>query len=193
MTPSGSSSLLSTVAFKPVDAAALARVPGVSRLETYRGSFLDWGKRRLWVIAPPADGERPLPSSQLVSGSLALATARFRRGGWAVLSQALAAEHHLRVGDAFTLPSPRPQRMRLAAVTTNLGWPPGAIILSSARLRARVGEPRSERIRDPDRAGCAGGGGARSCPAGAGTRERPDGGNGRGTRPAPLRCWRLRG
>jgi putative ABC transport system permease protein len=132
VTPSGSSSLLSTVAFKPVDAAALARVPGVSRLETYRGSFLDWGKRRLWVIAPPADGERPLPSSQLVSGSLALATARFRRGGWAVLSQALAAEQHLRVGDAFTLPSPRPQRMRLAAVTTNLGWPPGAIILSSA-------------------------------------------------------------
>ncbi len=48
-----------------------------------------------------------------------------------MLSQALAAEHHLHVGEAFTLPSPRPTRLRVAALTTNLGWPPGAIILSS--------------------------------------------------------------
>jgi putative ABC transport system permease protein len=62
---------------------------------------------------------------------LALATARVRQGGWAVLSQTLAAEHHLHVGEEFTLPSPRPQTLRIAGLTTNLGWPPGVITLSS--------------------------------------------------------------
>ncbi len=49
-----------------------------------------------------------------------------------VLSQALALEHHLHVGEVFTLPSPRPLTLHVAALTTNLGWPPGALILSSA-------------------------------------------------------------
>jgi putative ABC transport system permease protein len=48
-----------------------------------------------------------------------------------VLSQVLAAEHHLVIGDAFTLPSLQPVRLRVAALSTNLGWPPGAIILNS--------------------------------------------------------------
>ena len=49
-----------------------------------------------------------------------------------MLSQALACEYHLQIGQSFTLPSPRPLSMRLAGVTTNLGWPPGAVILNSA-------------------------------------------------------------
>ncbi|MGA9316102.1 MAG: FtsX-like permease family protein, partial [Solirubrobacteraceae bacterium] len=50
---------------------------------------------------------------------------------WVALSQALADENHLRVGEAFTLPSPQPETFRVAALTTNLGWPPGAIVLNS--------------------------------------------------------------
>jgi putative ABC transport system permease protein len=72
-----------------------------------------------------------VPAGQLISGNLKLASERVRQGGWMVLSQALADEHHLRVGQAFTLPSPRPLTLRVAALTTNLGWPPGAIILSA--------------------------------------------------------------
>ena len=56
---------------------------------------------------------------------------RVRRGGWAVLSQALAAEYRLHLGQAFQLPSPRPVRLRVAAISTNLSWPSGAIILSA--------------------------------------------------------------
>jgi putative ABC transport system permease protein len=130
--PSGSSSIQPTTPFTAVNTAALARVPGVSQLGAYRGSFLDWGDRRLWVIAPASDVEHPVPAGQVISGNSKLASERVREGGWAVLSQDLASEHHLRVGQAFTLPSPRPQRMRVAALTTNLGWPPGAIILSSS-------------------------------------------------------------
>ena len=129
--PSGGSSLQSTVPFKAIDIAAVASVPGVSRLGLYRGSFLDWSERRLWVLAPALDLGHLLAADQLLSGNPRLAAARVQAGGWAVLSKALAAEHHLHVGEAFTLPSPRPQRMRVAALTTNLGWPPGAIVLSS--------------------------------------------------------------
>ncbi|MGA9315811.1 MAG: FtsX-like permease family protein, partial [Solirubrobacteraceae bacterium] len=56
---------------------------------------------------------------------------RLKEHGWVALSQALADENHLRVGEAFTLPSPRPETFRVAALTTNLGWPPGAIVLNS--------------------------------------------------------------
>jgi putative ABC transport system permease protein len=146
--PSGESSLQTTIPFKAVDVAALSRLPGVSRLGLYRGSFLDWGQRRLWVFAPADDVEHPVPAGQLLSGDPSLASARVHAGGWAVLSEALAAEHHLRVGEAFTLPSPRPQSLRLAGVTTNLGWPPGAIMLSSGSYdRAWTsGEPSAYEI-----------------------------------------------
>lgn len=128
--PRGRSSLMTTTQFKE-DATALARVPGVARLGVFRSSFLNWGDRRLWVRAPPSGTEHPIPSSQFRGNDLALASIRVRQGGWAVLSQTLAAEHDLRVGQMFTLPSPRPISLRVAGLTTNLGWPPGAIILSS--------------------------------------------------------------
>jgi putative ABC transport system permease protein len=129
--PSGRSSLQPTAPFTPIDTTALARVPGVRRISVYRGSFLNWGDRRLWVIAPSSSIEHPVPVDQVKSGDPELASALVRGGGWAVLSQALADEHHLRVGQMFTLPAPRPVRLRVAALTTNLGWPPGAVIINS--------------------------------------------------------------
>ncbi len=129
--PSGGSSLQTTVPFQKVDATSLASLPGVRRLSIYRGSFLDWGDRRIWVIAPAPSIEHPIPISQLLSGVPNTATARVRDGGWAVLSQSLVAEYHLHIGERFTLPSPRPTTLALAGVTTNLGWPPGAIVMNA--------------------------------------------------------------
>jgi putative ABC transport system permease protein len=132
ITPSGRSSLLTTTSFRPTDTAALARVPGVSRLSLYRGGFINWGQRRLWVLGPSSSIESPVPVSQVLVGNPTLASERLRQRGWAVLSEAVAAENHLRVGQAFTLPSPRPVILRVAALTTNLGWPPGVVMLNSA-------------------------------------------------------------
>jgi putative ABC transport system permease protein len=132
VTPAGSSSLLTTVSFKALDVGTLARVPGVRQLGAYRGSFLDWGDRRLWVLAPSGIAAHPVPPSQFIGKGVSVASGRVRRGGWAVLSQALANENHLRVGQAFTLPSPRPVTLRLAGVTTNLGWPPGVVMLNAS-------------------------------------------------------------
>jgi putative ABC transport system permease protein len=48
----------------------------------------------------------------------------------------LARHKQLRVGDRFTLPTPTGTlRLRVAAITTNLGWPPGGIILNAADYR----------------------------------------------------------
>jgi putative ABC transport system permease protein len=129
--PKGKTSIQPTTPFTALNTAALTRLPGVRRVTTYRGSFLDWGDRRLWVLAPASSITHPVPAGQVVNGNAGLASERVRAGGWASLSQALATEQHLHVGEAFTLPSPRPLRLRVAALTTNLGWPPGAVILNS--------------------------------------------------------------
>jgi putative ABC transport system permease protein len=130
--PPGEENLLATTPFRAVDVAALRRVPGVDAVEPLRGGLLDYGNRRVWVIGTPRGAVEPVPRGQLLSGGLATAVARMRGGGWAIVSQALANEDRLSIGQGFVLPSPRPERFRVAALITNLGWPPGAIIMSSA-------------------------------------------------------------
>ena len=130
--PAGSYNLLTVAPFPTTGTLGrLERLPGVRAVRIYRGGLLDWGERRVWVIAPPREATPPVPPTQLVQGSPAQASARLREGGWAVLSRGLAEERHLRVGDAFTLPAPVPSRFRVAALSTNIGWAPGAIVMSA--------------------------------------------------------------
>lgn len=144
VTPRGEANAFATTPFRGGSVAALAKLPGIRSVEVYRGSFLNWGDRRLWVLAPPSSGGNVIPRAELVRGSLGPAEARVRTGKWAVLSKALAEEQHLRIGQAFTLPSPQPTSFRLAALTTNLGWPPGAIVITSgAYARAWVSDSPS--------------------------------------------------
>ncbi|HYM44938.1 MAG TPA: FtsX-like permease family protein [Solirubrobacteraceae bacterium] len=110
----------------------VARAPGVGSVRVDQGEYLDVGARRMWVIARPRDGRTILPAGQLLEGSMARATGLLRQGGWAAVSSAFAAEHHLRVGDTFALPTPAgPARFGVAAITTNIGWPPGTITLNT--------------------------------------------------------------
>ena len=130
--PPGEQDLLTTTSFQGVPASTLSALPGVRSVGEYRAGFLEYGDRRVWVLAPPPSAASPIPPSQLVAGNLGLAESRLRAGGWAVLSKTLADAYHLRIGQTFTLPSPRASSFRIAAFTTNLGWPPGAIILNGA-------------------------------------------------------------
>jgi putative ABC transport system permease protein len=129
--PPGEGNLLATAPFPAPDVAALRSTPGVSAVEPLLGGLLDYEDRRVWVLGAPQGANEPIPPSQLLSGDLATAVARVRAGGWAAVSQALAQEHHLHIGEQFELPSPRPVTLRVAALITNLGWPPGAIILGA--------------------------------------------------------------
>ncbi len=116
--------------------AAIARAPGVASVREYQGQLLDVGNRRLWLRARPASDRTLIQASQLEQGNLAQATQRIRAGGWAAVSNGFAAQRHLRVGDTFALPTPSgTARLGVAAITTNVGWPPGAITLNDTDYR----------------------------------------------------------
>ncbi len=132
VSPAGSYNLLQTAPFPPTQQAQLERLPGVRAVGLYRSGLLNYGERRVLVIAPPRQATPLLSADQLVQGNVRQATARLRAGGWLVLSRALAAEHHLHIGQAFTLPSPDPQTFRLAALSTNMTWAPGAIVMNAS-------------------------------------------------------------
>jgi putative ABC transport system permease protein len=131
VSPAGVTSTLATTEFRPSQLGVLGRLPGVRAVGLYRGSFLNLSERRVLVIAPPGGALNPIPANTIVNGDLSLATGRLRSGGWAVVSQAIADEHHLHIGSSFTLPAPRPLTLRVAATGTNAGWAPGAIIVNS--------------------------------------------------------------
>jgi putative ABC transport system permease protein len=130
--PVGSYNLLQTAPFHPTLQGRLQRLPGVRTVGLYRSGLLDYGERRVLVTAPPRTAVPLVPANQIVQGDPRQAAARLRAGGWAVLSRALAEEHHLRIGEAFTLPSPDPRTFRVAALSTNLGWEPGAIVMNAS-------------------------------------------------------------
>ncbi len=131
VSPSGENNTLATTPFPDAVVSKLKHLKDVRSVTVYRGGFLDLGERRLWVIAPPKQSARPIPAGQLTEGNISLTSERLRAGGWAVLSEAVAHELHLHIGDSFTLPAPHPTTFRLAGLSTNSGWPPGAVVINS--------------------------------------------------------------
>lgn len=117
-------------------AREVARLPGVAAVREYYGGLLDVGDRRTWVIGRPVDDALLVPPSQLIDGDEVSANARLRLGGWVTVSAALAREHGAGLGSAIALPTPTGTReYRVAATTTNLGWGPGAIVMSAEDYR----------------------------------------------------------
>jgi putative ABC transport system permease protein len=113
-------------------AQAAARAAGVAAVSARQGSFLDVGSHRLWIRAAPPGSPAMILPSQLEDGGIARAGALMRRSGWAAVSSGFASEHGLRVGSPFTLPTPSGTvPFRVAAITTNIGWPPGTITLNT--------------------------------------------------------------
>ena len=122
----------------PPGVAALRTTPGIADVRIQRGGFLDVGDRRMWLLGRPVDDRIMIPPSQLRDGDLGQATRRLRAAGWATISDELADARDLAVGDSFVLPTPTgDKRFRVAAVTMNMGWIPGAVVIN-ARDYARV-------------------------------------------------------
>lgn len=112
--------------------AAIARLPDVASVRAGQGALLNVDERRLMIRAHNPDTPGIIQPSQVVDGNLARASELIRRGGWATVSQALASELGLHVGDYFSLPTPNGGlRLGVAAITTNLGWPAGAVTMST--------------------------------------------------------------
>lgn len=136
VTSAGRSLTTDSFQISPRQLARLRRDPALASVRVYQGGMHDIGGRRIWVIARPRDDRQLIPASQLRDGDLASATARMRRSGWVSLSTSLAQRYEVGIGDAFMLPTPTgPRRFRVAAVTTNLSWGPGAVILNTHDYR----------------------------------------------------------
>jgi putative ABC transport system permease protein len=109
----------------------LQHVPGVRSVLPWRDSFLDLPGRRVWVLGVPPQLPAQIAPSQLIEGSLVTADRHLREGGWATLSQTLALQRHLHLGQRFTIPTPTGiASLRLAAITANYGWLSGAIVIN---------------------------------------------------------------
>jgi putative ABC transport system permease protein len=114
----------------------IASLPGVAEVRSYQGGYLDVDGRRIWIIARSPAVRNMIPPSQIVNGNLATATALLRTGGWITVSQQLAVAMHAKVRGLVTLPTPTGQAdYRVAAITTNLGWSAGAIVLNTSDYR----------------------------------------------------------
>jgi putative ABC transport system permease protein len=130
--PAGSYNLLQSTPFAAAQRARLEHLRGVRAVNLYRGGLLDYGERRTLVIAPSRRSTPLVPADQIVLGDPRQAEQRVRAGGWLVLSQAVASEQHLHIGESFELRSPDPMTFRVAALSTNIGWAPGAIIMNAS-------------------------------------------------------------
>ncbi|HTC60149.1 MAG TPA: FtsX-like permease family protein [Solirubrobacteraceae bacterium] len=113
--------------------ALIARTPGVASVSAHQGTFLDVGAQRLWIRAVPPGNPSMILSSELRQGNIVLGRVLMQQNGWAAVSSGFAAEHDLHVNSQFTLPTPSGSaRFKVAAITTNIGWPPGTITLNTS-------------------------------------------------------------
>jgi putative ABC transport system permease protein len=113
--------------------ARIAAVPGVARVSSFQGGFLELDNRRVWIIARPPSASRQVLASEILQGNAATADARLSESGWIAVSKQIAEAHHVGAGGTITLPTPTGDaRFRIAALTTNLAWPPGVIFIGSA-------------------------------------------------------------
>jgi putative ABC transport system permease protein len=115
---------------------------GVAAVRTFHGGFLDFAGRRVWIIARP-ESDRPLvPPTQIVDGDADSASARLRQRGWVTVSDQIARALGAVRGETVMLPTPTGNiPYRIAATTTNLGWPPGAIVMNSVDYRSAWAAP----------------------------------------------------
>jgi putative ABC transport system permease protein len=103
----------------------------VRQVLPWRSSFLDLPSRRVWVIGIPPQARESIAPVQLVNGTLHTTEQRLREGGWAVLSQQIADEMHVRLGQRVTLPvAAGTASFRLAATVHNYGWPSGTVLIN---------------------------------------------------------------
>lgn len=130
----GPASLLGTTPFTLTSRQVerVERLAAVRSVHRYGGSFLDVGDHRAWVLAPPSSVPQPILETQIREGTASLAERRVRAGGWLVLSDGIAAQEDVGVGESIVLPTPIPTKFRVAALSNNNGWPGGAIVMNAA-------------------------------------------------------------
>ena len=125
-------------------ASRLERLPESERRRIARG-FLNYGGRRVWVLAPPPTARGPMPPSQLVTGNLALANSRLREGGWAVISKG-SRTRIICMSGRHSHCHRRMRELSNRGTDDKSGMAAGCDRPRRRRLCTRMGKPRSERL-----------------------------------------------
>lgn len=147
ITTTGQSLTTDPFRLTPREMARLRSTPEVAAMRVYQGGMLDLPDRRVWLVARPPGDRMIVPASQVVDGALGPAQRALHEHGWATVSQMIADDMHLRVGDTFGLPTPTGTlRLRVAATTTNLGWGSGAIVINTHDYRRGWASPDASAI-----------------------------------------------
>jgi putative ABC transport system permease protein len=114
----------------------LASIPGVLSVNVYQSEFMNFGDRRVWVIARPPNAGSALLQSQIITGKAATAVSRLSQDGWVAVSRQIAEEGHIKLGHTLSLPTPTGVAgLKLAATTTNFGWAAGAVVMNTDDYR----------------------------------------------------------
>lgn len=123
-----------TTSFLPIrgDLTRIERLRGVTRVQEFQSEFMNMAHRRVVILARPPGTGGELLRTQILAGNFTAAQRHLREGGWATVSRQIAEEQGVGVGQTIQLPTPTGlAHFRLAALTTNFGWPGGAIVLST--------------------------------------------------------------
>jgi putative ABC transport system permease protein len=111
----------------------IARVPGVTAIHTFQNEFMNTASRRIVIVSRQPNTGAELLRTQLVAGDYTAAHARMQHGGWVAISKQIADEQHAHIGQDIDLPTPTGvAHFRVAALTTNFGWPGGAVLMDTA-------------------------------------------------------------
>jgi putative ABC transport system permease protein len=111
----------------------VGRVPGVARVWAFQSTFTQVGTRRVFILARPAGAGHEILRTQIIDGNITTATSHLGERGWVAISRQLANELDVRLGGTITLPTPAGNApLRVAAITTNLGWPGGSLYINTA-------------------------------------------------------------
>ncbi|WP_027006669.1 ABC transporter permease [Conexibacter woesei] len=135
VTAAGAGSSIGTTSFAPRDLRRIETAPGVAGVAQQPAALLDVADERAWLVGAAAGAPPQVTSTQVLDGNAARANAQVASGGWAFVSKGLADRLGVGIGDRFTLPSPHPVALRVAALTTNLGWSSGAIVIGAGDFR----------------------------------------------------------
>ncbi len=118
---------------EPALAGKIAKLPGVAGVQAFGGGFMELRGRRVWVLARPSSAAYRVLRTQTLEGSPQRAAAMLSRRGFVAVSRQIAEATHAKLGGSIALPTPSGVRtFRVAAITTNLAWSPGAVLIGSA-------------------------------------------------------------
>lgn len=140
VTPASGGRARPEATLEPALVEALARQPGVARVDRLRRLHLSVGSRRVAVsgidLGLPDAGRR-LP---LAAGHPEEALRQARQEGAVLVSEPLARKAGLRVGDRLTLPGPRgPRAFPVAGIFYDYASEAGAVVMDLATLADHVG------------------------------------------------------